>query len=90
VLPDRERPGGIDCALNLAVDQQLVQEFDRAFDRNSSGKKSAGWRWHERAVGWPWDDKWVWPIRLRGSGVAAWTKAIKRLHGANCAESFGI
>jgi hypothetical protein len=27
---------------------------------------------------------------LRGSGVAAWTKAIKRLHGANCAESFGI
>jgi hypothetical protein len=32
VLPDRERSGGIDCALHLAVDEQLVQEFDRAFD----------------------------------------------------------
>jgi hypothetical protein len=38
VLPDRERSGGTDCALHLAVDEQLVQEFDRAFDRNSSGK----------------------------------------------------
>jgi hypothetical protein len=51
VLPDRERPGGIDCALNLAVDEQFVQEFDGAFDRNSSGKRSAGLRWHERAIG---------------------------------------
>ena len=41
VLPDRKRSGGIDCALHLAVDEQLVQEFDRAFDRNSSGKRRA-------------------------------------------------
>ncbi len=58
VLPDRERSGGIDCALYLSVDEQLVQEFDRAFDQNSSGEKSAGLRWHERAGGWPWDDRW--------------------------------
>src|SRR5213595_4150503 len=32
VLSDRERSGGIDCALHLAVDKQLVQEFDRALD----------------------------------------------------------
>jgi hypothetical protein len=56
VLPDRERSDGIDCAFHLAVDEQLVQEFDRAFDRNSSGEKSAGLRWHECAVGWRWDD----------------------------------
>jgi hypothetical protein len=58
VLLDRERSDGIDCALQLAVDEQLVQELDRAFDRNSSGEKSAGLRWHERAVGWPWGDRW--------------------------------
>jgi hypothetical protein len=51
VLTDRKRSGGIDCALHLAVDEQLVQEFDGAFDRNSSGKRSAGLRWHERAIG---------------------------------------
>ncbi len=28
VLPDRKRSGGNDCALHLAVDEQLVQEFD--------------------------------------------------------------
>src|SRR5262245_33033718 len=28
VLPDRERSGGLDCALHLTVDEQLVQEFD--------------------------------------------------------------
>jgi hypothetical protein len=39
VLLDRERSGGIDCALHVAVDEQLVQEFDRAFNRNSSGEK---------------------------------------------------
>jgi hypothetical protein len=22
------------------------------------GEKSGGLRWHERAVGWPWDDRW--------------------------------
>src|SRR6266513_2728407 len=53
VLPERQRSGGINGALHLAVDEQLVQEFDRAFDRNSSGEKSAGLSWHERAVGWP-------------------------------------
>ena len=81
VLPDRERSGGIDCALHLAVDEQLVQEFDRAFDRNSSGKKSAGLRWHERAVGWRWDDRWVWLIRLRGFGAPARRNAAKSVHG---------
>jgi hypothetical protein len=90
VLADRERSGGIDCALHLAVDEQLVQEFNRAFNRNSSGEKSAGWRWHERAAGWPLDDRWVWPIRLRGLSPPARSKAGKRLHGENCAESFGI
>jgi hypothetical protein len=89
VLPDRERSGRIDCALHFAVDEQLIQEFDRARDRNSSGEKSAGWRWHERAVGWPWDDRWVWPIRLRGFSGPARRKAAKRLHGENCAELFG-
>src|SRR4030095_6320531 len=58
VLPKRERSVGIDCALHVAVDEQLVQEFDRAFDRSSSGEKIAGLRWHERAFGWPWDDRW--------------------------------
>ena len=90
MLPDRERSGGIDCALHIAVDEQLVQEFDRAFDRNSSGEKSAGLRWHERAVGWPWDDRWVWLIRLRGFSALARSKAGKRLHGENCAELFDI
>jgi hypothetical protein len=52
VLLDRERSSRIDCALHLAVDEQLVQEFDRAFDRNSLGEKSAGLRWHKRVVGW--------------------------------------
>ena len=90
VLPDRERSGGIDCALHLAVDEQLVQEFDRAFDRNSSGEKSAGLRWHGRAVEWSWDDRWVWPIRLRGFSALARSKAGKRLHGENYAELFDI
>ena len=90
MLPDRQRSGGLDCALHIAVDEQLVQELDRAFDRNSSGEKSAGLRWHERAVGWPWDDRWVWPIRLRGFGAPARRKAGKRLHGENSAELFGI
>jgi hypothetical protein len=40
LLPDRKRSGGNDCALHLAIEEQLVQEFDRAFDRNSSGKMS--------------------------------------------------
>jgi hypothetical protein len=62
VLPDRERSSGVDSALHLAVNEQLVQEFDRASDRNSSGETSGGLRGHERAVGWPWDDRWVWPI----------------------------
>jgi hypothetical protein len=79
--PNRERSGGIDCALHLAVDEQLVFEFDRAFNRNSSGKKSAGLRWHERAVGWRWDDRWVWLIRLRGFGAPARRKAAKSVHG---------
>jgi hypothetical protein len=38
------------------IDAQPVEEFDRAFDRNSFGEKSAGLRWHERAVGWPCDE----------------------------------
>jgi hypothetical protein len=74
VLPDRERSRGIDCALHLAVDEQLVQEFDRAFDRNSSGKKSGAW-----------DDRWVWPIRFRG-----FSKVGKRLHDENCAELLAL
>ena len=90
LLPDRKRSGGNDCALHLAIEEQLVQEFDRAFDRDSSGEKSAGWRWHERAAGLPWDDRWLWPIRLRGFGVPSRRKESKRLHGENCAELFGI
>jgi hypothetical protein len=90
VLPDRERSGGIDCALHLAVHDQLIQEFDRARDRNSSGEKSAGLGWHERAAGWHWDDRWGWPIWLRGFGAPARSKAGKRLHGENRAELFGI
>ena len=43
LLPDRKRSGGNDCALHLAIEEQLVQEFDRAFDRNSSGKNSGAW-----------------------------------------------
>src|SRR5262249_61764948 len=90
VLPDRERSDGIDCALHLAVDEQLVQEFDRAFDQNSSGEKSAGLRWHGRAVEWSWDDRWVWLIRLQGFSALARSKASKRLHDENCAELFDI
>jgi len=56
VLPDHERSVGIDCALQLAIDEQPIEEFDRAFDRNSSGEKSARLRWHERAIGWPLDE----------------------------------
>jgi hypothetical protein len=56
VLPDQEPSVGIDCALHLAIDAQPVEEFDRAFDRNSFGEKSAGLRWHESAVEWPWDE----------------------------------
>src|SRR5207247_6786819 len=81
VLPDRERSGGIDCALHVAVDEQLVQELDRAFDRNSSGENSARLRWHERAVGWPWAESWVWLIRLWGFGAPARRKAAKSVHG---------
>ena len=40
LLPARKRSSGNDCALHLAIEEQLVQEFDRAFDRNSSGKMS--------------------------------------------------
>jgi hypothetical protein len=90
VLPDRERSGGIDCALHLAVDEQLVQEFNRAFDRNSLGENSAGLRWHERAVGRFWDDRCFRPIRLRGIGATARSKTGKRLHDANRAKLFGI
>jgi hypothetical protein len=32
VLPDGERSSRIDGALHLAVDDQLIQEFDRSFD----------------------------------------------------------
>src|SRR5215470_2777553 len=77
VLPDRERSDGIDCALHLAVDEQLVQEFDRAFDQNSSGEKSAGLRWHGRAIGLPCHDRRVWLIRLRGFSALATSKAGK-------------
>jgi hypothetical protein len=90
VLPDGEHSGRIDCAFHLAVNDQLVQEFDRAFDGNPSGEKSAGWCWHEHAVGWPWDDRWVWSIRLRGLGAPARRKAGKRLHGENSAEFLDI
>jgi hypothetical protein len=41
-------------------------------------------------VGWPWDDGWLWPIRLRGFGASARSKAGKRLHGENRAELFVI
>ena len=80
MLPDRQRSGGLDCALHIAVDEQLVQELDRAFDRNSSGEKSAGLRWHGRAVEWSRDDRWVWLIRLRGFGAPARRKAGKSGH----------
>ena len=79
LLPDRKRSGGNDCALHLAIEEQLVQEFDRAFDRNSLGKKSGAW-----------DDRWVWPIRFLGFSPPARRKVSKRLHGQNCAESFGL
>jgi hypothetical protein len=42
VLPDCQRSGGIDCAVQIAVNGHFVQKFDRAFDRNSSGEQSAG------------------------------------------------
>ena len=69
VLPDRERSGRIDCALHLAVDEQLVPEFDQAFDRNSSGEKSAGLRCHRRAVGWLNGRELCRIIRHFGSGI---------------------
>jgi hypothetical protein len=47
-------------------------------------------RWHGRAVEWSRDDRWVWPIRLRGFGARVRRKAGKRLHGENCAELFDI
>jgi hypothetical protein len=75
LLPDRKRPGGNDCAFHLAIEEQLVQEFDRAFDRNSSGKKS-GTR----------DDSWVWPIRFRGFSPLASRRVGKRLHDAKYVE----
>src|SRR4029453_918712 len=62
VLPDRERSGGIDGALYLAVDDQFIQEFDRALDRNSSGENSARLHWRQRAAGWRWDDRCVLPL----------------------------
>jgi hypothetical protein len=90
VLPNRERSDGLDCALHLAVDEQLVQEFDRAFDRNSLGEKRAGLRWHGRVVRGSRDDRWVWSIRLRGFSALVRSKAGKRLHGENCVELFDI
>jgi len=35
----------------------------------------------QRAVGWPWDDRWVWLIRLREFGAPARRKAGKSVHG---------
>ena len=64
---------------HAAIEEQLIEEFDRAFDRNSSGKKSGAW-----------DDRWVWPIGFRGFSPLARRKVGKRLHGENCAELFGI
>lgn len=36
MLADRQRPRGINRALYLAIDDELIPKFDRAFDRNSS------------------------------------------------------
>jgi hypothetical protein len=78
---------GIDCALHLAIDEQPVEEFDRAFDRNSSGEKSAGLRGHDDLVGWPRDDRRVWPIRLRAFGSLVRGKKGKSVHDENCAKA---
>jgi hypothetical protein len=37
VFTERERSGGIDSALHLAIDAQFVEKFDQTLDRNSSG-----------------------------------------------------
>src|SRR5215813_9601318 len=58
MLSKRQRSGGIDRAFYFAVDAQLVQEFDHAFDRNSARENSAGWRWHDRAVRLAGNDSW--------------------------------
>jgi hypothetical protein len=47
MLSKGEHSAGIDCAFHQAVDAQFVQEFDQVLNRNSSGKKRAGWRWNE-------------------------------------------
>src|SRR5581483_3101838 len=44
VLADGKSSGRVDRAFNFAVDQELVPKFDRAFNRDSSGKESAGMR----------------------------------------------
>jgi hypothetical protein len=54
------------------------------------GENSAGLRWHERAVGRSWDDRWVRPTRLLGIDATARSKTGKRLHGEKCAQLFGI
>jgi hypothetical protein len=71
VLPDRERSGGIDCALHLAVDEQLVPEFDQAFDPNCLGEMSVGLRCHRRAVGWLNGHELCRIIRDLGSGIVS-------------------
>jgi hypothetical protein len=54
------------------------------------GENCAGLRWHERAVGRSWDDRWVRPTRLLGIDATARSKTGKRLHGEKCAQLFGI
>jgi hypothetical protein len=88
VLSDRERSGGIDCALHLAVDEQLIEEFDRAFDRNSSGEKSAGLRWHERAVGRRWGDRWFGRFVCGGCGFGLSSEDVHSVIPAGLVRSF--
>src|SRR4029453_18515175 len=89
VLPDRERSGGIDCALHLAVEEQLVQEFTEPLIETP---------WERIAP-----DCVGMNVRLDGPGTTGGSgrfvcggsvrlrrsKAGKRLHGEKCAESFG-
>ncbi len=66
---------------NSARAQLNLRRFHHPGDNRGAESAQLRWRdWHERAAGWHWDGRWVWPIRLRGFGASARRKASKRLH----------
>jgi len=76
---------------NSARAQLNLRRFHHPGDNRGAESAQLRWRdWHERAAGWPWDDRWVWPIRFRGVSALARTKVGKKLQGENCAELFGF